>query len=150
MPYRKQNHIYFLQNLNKFQRLKSQLNQPLFRQFKVNIKHQTNTNNVIDMDLIITNTTIFHIRFGSSYNEEYLSLIDNNLLQMTKNVWQHERTHLMENFRLYYLYTWSQNEIDELISSGYVTNYTIAYRYDPIIYPEIMDDPTNFMFKMKT
>ncbi|CAM4869415.1 unnamed protein product [Rotaria socialis] len=150
IPYRKQNHVYFLQNLNNFQQLKSHLNQPLFRQYKINIRHQTNTNNLVDMDLIISNTTTFHIKFGSTYDQEYKYLIDNNLSQMIKNVWQYERTYLMENFRLYYLYTWSQNEIDELISNGYVTNYTVVYRYDPWIYPEIIDDPTNFMFKMKT
>ncbi len=70
------------------------------------------------MDLIISNTTIFHIKFGSTYDEEYHRLIDHNLSQMTTNVWQSERTYLMENSRLYYLYTWSQNEIDELISNG--------------------------------
>ncbi|CAF0847493.1 unnamed protein product [Rotaria sordida] len=150
IPYRQQNHIYVLQNLNSYQQLKSYLNQPLFHQFKINIRQQTNINNLIDMDLIISNTTIFHIKFGSTYDDEYQYLIDNNLSQMIKNVWQYERTYLMENFRLYYLYTWSQNEIDELISNGYLTNYTIVYRYDPLIYPEIIDDPTNFIFKMKT
>jgi len=102
------------------------------------------------MDLFVSNTTIFHIKFGSSFNEEYQRLIDWNLSQMKNNVWQYERTYLMDNFRFYYLYPWSQNEIDELISHGYLTNYTIVYRYDPLIYPEIIDDPTNFMFQMKT
>ena len=55
----------------------------------------------------------------------------------------------MENSRLYYLYSWSQNEIDEIITNGYLNNYTIVYRYDPWIYPEIIDDPTNLLFKMK-
>ncbi|CAF4023410.1 unnamed protein product, partial [Adineta steineri] len=150
IPYRKQNDIYFLQNLTHFQQLKSYLNQPLLRQFKINIRYQTTKDNLIDMDLIISNTTIFHIKFGSTYEEEYQRLIEYNLSQMITNVWQYERTYLMENARLYYLYTWSQNEIDELISNGYLTNYTIVYRYDPLIYPEIIDDPTNFMFKMKT
>jgi len=149
IPYHKQNDIYFLQNLNYFQQLKSHLNQPLFRQFKINIRYQTTKDNHIDMDLIISNTTIFHIKFGSTYDEEYQRLIDHNLSQMITNVWQSERTYLMENSRSYYLYTWSQNEIDELISNGYLTNYTIVYRYNPLIYPEIIDDPTNFMFKMK-
>lgn len=149
IPYKKQNEIYFLQTLNHFQQLKTHLNQPLFRQFKINIRYQTTKDNHIDMDLIICNTTIFHMKFGSTYHEEYQRLIDNNLSQMITNVWQIERTYLMENSRLYYLYTWSQNEIDELISNGYLTNYTITYRYNPLIYPEIIDDPTNFMFKIK-
>ncbi len=149
IPYHKQNEIYFIQNFNQFQQLKSYFNQPLFRQFKINIRYQSTKENLIDMDLIIMNTTIFHIKFGSNYSEEYQRLIDYNLSQMLNNVWQSERTYLMENSRLYYLYTWSSNEIDELISNGYLTNYTIVYRYDPLIYPEIIDDPTNFMFKIK-
>jgi len=150
IPYRQQNEIYFLQNFNNFQQLKSHLNQPLFHQFKINLRYQTTKENLIDMDLFIGNTTIFHMKFGSTYDEEYQRLIEYNLSQMITNVWQYERTYLMENSRLYYLYTWSQNEIDELISNGYLLNYTIVYRYDPLIYPEIIDDPTNFMFKMKT
>ena len=146
IPYRTQNDLYFQQNLNIFQQLKTYLNQPLFRQFKINIRNQKH---LIDMDLIISNTTIFHIKFGTTYNEEYQHLIDLNLLQMTKYVWQYERTYLMENFRLYYLYTWSENEIDELITTGYLRNYTVDYRYNPLVYPEIIDDPTNFIFKMK-
>ncbi|CAF1673668.1 unnamed protein product, partial [Adineta ricciae] len=133
-----------------FHQLKSHLNQPVFRQFKINIRYQTTKENLIDIDLIISNTTIFHIKFGSTYDEEYRRLIEYNLSQMVTNVWQHERTYLMENSRLYYLYPWSSNEIDELISNGYLANYTITYRYDPLIYPEIVDDPTNFRFQIKT
>ncbi|UJR35679.1 hypothetical protein I4U23_028429 [Adineta vaga] len=150
LPYRKQNEIYFLQNFTHFHQLKSHLNQPLFRQFKINIRYQTTKENLIDIDLIISNTTIFHMKFGSTYDEEYRRLIEYNLSQMITNVWQYERTYLMENARLYYLYPWSSNEIDELISNGYLTNYTITYRYDPLIYSEIIDDPTNFMFHIKT
>ncbi|CAF1692041.1 unnamed protein product, partial [Adineta ricciae] len=57
LPYRKQNEIYFLQNFSHFHQLKSHLNQPVFRQFKINIRYQTTKENLIDIDLIISNTT---------------------------------------------------------------------------------------------
>ena len=149
LPYRRENEIYFLQDFRRFQQLKSHLNQPVFRQFKINIRYQSSNENLLDMDLSIANQTVIHMKFGSTYQEEYQRLIDTNLAQMMNKVWQYERTYLMENSRLFHLYTWSPNEIDELISHGYLTNYTIQYRYDPLIYPEIIDDPTNFIFQMK-
>jgi hypothetical protein len=153
IPYRQQNEIYFQQNLDNFQQIKTHLNQAIFRPFKINIRHQpsgtSNTDNIVDMDFIIQNSTVCHIRFGSNYDIEYRRLIDENLSHMTSIVWQRERTHLMDNARLYHLYTWSPNEIDELISHGYSSNYTVSYRHDPIFYPDIIDDPTNVKFQMK-
>lgn len=149
LPYRRENELYFLQDFRRFQQLKSHLNQPVFRQFKINIRYQSSNDHLLDMDLNIANQTIIHMKFGSTYHEETQHFINANLAQMTNKVWQYERTYLMENSRLFHLYTWSPNEIDELISQGYLTNYTIQYRYDPMIYPEIIDDPTNFIFQMK-
>jgi len=137
---------------NNFEQIQQLTNQQ--SQFKFNIRYGQSIDEIkrqiVDIDLIASNTTTFHIRFGSIYIDEYRRLIDLYLLQMKTIVWQRERTHLMENDRLYQLYTWSQNEIDELISTGHLINYSINYRYDPLIYPELADDPTNFIFKLKT
>ena len=153
LPYRQENEFYFVQNLSNYQQLKSHFNQPLFRQFKINVRYQTKSKTSqetpVDMDFIINNLTVFHLKFAASYDEEHRRLLDSNLAQMTTSVWQRERTYLMDNARLYHLYTWSQNEIDELITNGYLTNYTVAYRYDPFAYPDIADDLSNVMFKMK-
>ena len=153
IPYRNRNEIYFLQNPANFQQIKAQLNQPVLRPFKVNLRSPTANQNSneypIDLDLVVQNSTSFHIRFGSTYDEEYQRLIGNNLSQMNRTVWERERAHLMDNARLYHLYTWSQHEMDELISNGYLANYTITYCYDPRLYPEIIDDPSNVRFQMK-
>lgn len=149
IPYRDENQFYFIQNLEQFQQLKTHFNQPVFRQFKINLRYQSNEQNQIDLDIFIENRTIFHMKFGSNFEQEYQRLIEQKLSQMKTHLWQIERTHLMDKSRLFYLYPWSQNEIEEIITNGYLANYTIDYRYDPLIYPDIADDSTNFIFKMK-
>jgi hypothetical protein len=151
IPFRTRQHLYFVQN--DFDQVK-QLNNELLSPFKSNIRYSQLSDEtkrrVADVDLTASNTSMFHIRFGSTYIDEYRRLVDLNLAHMQTIVWQRERTHLMANARLYQLYTWSSNEIDELISTGYLNNYSIVYRYDPFVYPDLVDDPTNFMFKPKT
>lgn len=148
LPLRHVNELNFLQNFNRFQRLKSSLNQPLFRQFKINIRSPTNNENLLEMDFSLANQTSIRMKFSSNYHDEYQHLIETNLVRMRDHVWQYERIYLMENSRLFHLYTWSPNEIDEIISQGFLSNYTIHYRYDPWIYPEIIDDPSNYIFQM--
>lgn len=151
IPYRKQNEIHFFQHLDRFPKIKSQLNQGIFRQWKINVRYpkKANRENPIELEFLILNSTLCHIHFGSTFDEEYRRLIEQNLSQINSIVWQRERTHLMENARFYHLHTWSQNEIDELISHGYLNNYTVTYRYDPRHYPEIIDDPSNVRFQFK-
>ena len=149
LPLRKVNELYFLQDFQRFQLLKSSFNQPLFRQFQINIRSPSTNDNRVELDLTIANRTIIRMKFSSNIHEEYQHWLDSNLAQMITTVWQYERTYLMENARLFHLYTWSPNEIDEIISQGYLNNYTIVYRYDPWIYPEIVDDPSNYRFQMK-
>ena len=71
IPFRRQNEIYIQQKFDIFQKLKINFNQPLYNRFRLNIRYETQTNNEIDIDLFIGNTTIFHIKFGSTYNKEY-------------------------------------------------------------------------------
>ena len=85
IPYQKQNEKYFLQNFNQFSTIKNLiLINPIFRQFKINIRSEKIQTNQIDMDLIVSNTTRFHIKFGSTYEEEFQRLVEENLSQMSK------------------------------------------------------------------
>lgn len=147
IPFRKQNELFFIRKLEDFQKIKTILSEEIFRQFKTNVRNRDDSS--IEIEILISNSTIFHIRFGSTFNDEFQRLIDLNLSQLNSIVWQRERSFLMENFRSFHLQTWSPNEIDELISNGHLTNYSLVYRYDPRLYPEIIDDPSNVKFQIQ-
>lgn len=124
VPFRRRNEIFLMKKLDE-------------------LNGETNTN----FSMRVENQTVFHLISGSNVDETFRRLTEENLSTIEKSVWQRERRFLIENDRTSNLHSWSKSEIDELIENGYLINYKVFYRHEPRLYPEIVDDPSNFIVK---
>ncbi|CAF1634072.1 unnamed protein product, partial [Didymodactylos carnosus] len=155
LSYNNNDNYYFIkENFNEFEKLNNLINQPnteqmtrLSEQFKNSVQYDKNQN-TIDV-IIYGNKTVFHVRFGTTYDKEMRRLIDMNLTQLKKCVWKRERYYLMEYNREKINYYWTEKEIDDIVVDGKLHNYNIEYRYNPLTHPLLIDDCSNFIFMPK-
>ncbi|XP_035215579.1 teneurin-m-like isoform X2 [Stegodyphus dumicola] len=91
---------------------------------------------------------ILNIRYGSTVDDEYKRLVRLGKRRAIEEAWQLEKQLAVSGHKG--MYDWSKIEKDELISSGSVAKYHGAYIHDVSQFPELIDDPTNIIFKKES
>lgn len=91
---------------------------------------------------------ILNIRYGTTVDDEYRRLIRIGKHRAIEEAWLQEKE-LAASGHIG-MYEWSKQEKEELISSGSIARYHGAYIHDVTQFPELVDDPSNIIFKKES
>lgn len=91
---------------------------------------------------------ILNIRYGTTVDDEYRRLIRIGKHRAIEEAWQQEKELAVSGHKG--MYEWSKLEKEELISSGSIGKYHGAYIHDVTQFPELVDDPSNIIFKKES
>ncbi|GFU07605.1 teneurin-m [Nephila pilipes] len=91
---------------------------------------------------------ILNIRYGTTVDDEYRRLVRLGKHRAIEEAWQHEKEIAISGQKS--IYEWSKLEKEELISSGSIAKYHGAYVHDVGQFSELVDDPSNIIFKKES
>lgn len=109
-------------------------------------KENGSGNNYFDVKIHGTNA-VLNLRYGTTVEKEKQRLLHHAKLTAIRKAWHKEKEALKSGFLG--SIEWSAAEVEELMKSGYVSNYEGEYVHDVQKYPELAEDPYNVKFQKK-
>lgn len=103
-------------------------------------------NNYSDVKIHGLNAVI-NLRYGTTMEKEKQRLLHHAKLSAIRKAWHKEKEVLKSGFSG--SVEWTTNEIDEIMKTGYASNYEGEYIHDVQKYPELAEDPYNIRFQKK-
>ncbi|XP_067122609.1 teneurin-m-like isoform X2 [Centruroides vittatus] len=127
-------------DINQLQRLGSAANATVHE-----IKADDQQGNHVGDVKVHLHHAIINVRYGTTPEREHQRLLKHAKQRAVSQRWAQEKEHLISNPRS--PSRWNEEEKSLLINTGSISHYRDRYYHDPLVYPELSDDPWNIVFE---
>ena len=90
------------------------------------------------------NYSVINIRYGSTYDHERRRILHHAKDRAIKRSWAREKWLIQNSLPSYH--SWTEQEKQEIVSSGYADGFDVEYVRNPDEYTELADDCNNVRF----
>lgn len=91
------------------------------------------------------NYSVINVRYGSSFDHERQRVIRHAKERAIHHAWEREKWLIQNNLPTYH--SWTEDEKQDILNTGYTEGFDVQYLLKPEDYPEIADDCNNVNFQ---